>query len=144
MSAVLDASGRRVIEASEMVRVFGDQFRAEPEEDKSEEGGPSKQFQEMQSLLTSQYEQRIHDLKEVNEQLFSRLEDAHHTTKLLESRFAEKEDWEALLESRIAAVVKEQREEVRLWRSRAYQERDKTWWQKLLQKKSRVGDGSRK
>ena len=157
LTVELDDSGNKMIDASEMIRVYGDQFNPEIDNQQEESTSTSqRQFEELQSQLASQYEQRITDLKEVNEQLLLRLEDAHKTTQLLESRYTEKQDWETLVETktaqlandtekRIAAIKKEHREETQLWRQRAYHERDKSWWKKLFQKKKkRVGHPDRK
>lgn len=152
ISFELDDNGHRLFDASEVDRVY----RKDVEKvaiGQMKTGTTSSEqtpvaLKLAEDKLIVQYEDRIAYLEKT-------LEKALDITPLLEDRSSEKKQWETLLDSkmkefanqteqRMADQAEKQQEEANKWKHRYFQEANKSWLDKLLEKKKRVGASKRK
>ena len=146
LSCILDDEGNKLIEASEIIRVYGDVFELEADgkikpktnwsvKEKRSDGIDSKHFQTMLELEKQERERERKQLQETIEHLRTDLEKSQEresrATLLLENNSSESDLWlkqMAEIEKRIA----NQEAEAKRYRRALAEERNLGFWRRLL------------
>ncbi len=150
LSYELDSQGRKVLDAGELVRVYGADFQLAENEIEANIKPTNNQI--MQDRLIAQYEDRIEHLEKTNSHLQNTLEKALDIPPLLEDRSVKEDAWQASLEATITKVTEQTESQISALKQDYDQERDKrqkeilvlkralrkererTFWQRLLSK----------
>lgn len=136
LSATLDAKGHKKIDASELVRCFGDEADFGRVMKAAEGAGrgeladlqASSKLEAMQNKLEAQYKAEIARL----ESALERSQEGHNRiTLLLESKVSREEEWAASMAGLRKTAANKEEEVIKL-RQALRAEREKTLWQKLF------------
>ncbi|QDU80746.1 hypothetical protein Pla110_24790 [Polystyrenella longa] len=149
LSFALDHDGNKVIEASELIRAYGDACNFDREERKGAPATPKPNdvtddslatIKKMQEQLTRQYVSQIEHLQQA---LDKAQEGQNRVTLLLEQRTGETSDWQTSLETmsqKIAKQTQAQIEEIQTHHNKElnqlkralHNERQKSVWKRLF------------
>lgn len=156
LSFTMDDDGNRMIEASELVRVYGALSEAEKgSQDKSTPGNSDGnialhgEVRRLQERLTREEEERDRERRDLREQIehlrvaLQKAQDGHNrATLLLENQSPDNGEWKrelATIERRLASHetraeerAKQATDQARKLKRELEQERSKSVWQKLL------------
>jgi len=157
----LNEEGHKIIEASELVRVYGDKCNFDREENRGEASETSRSetaagngvsnVNAMQDQLIQRYADENEHLKQT---LDKALDYQNSVAKLLEDRSSDTKQWQASLEAMSEKIANQTKSQIDTLQQRhdeellklkriLHREVNKTWWDKLFEKK-RAGTGNRK
>ena len=143
LSYEIDHQNRKVIDAMELIRVYGDEFQVN--ENGRGHAAPTAR-DPMPDRLIAELEKRIAHLETTNLHLHQTLEKALDIPPLLEDRRAKDSAWQATLDATIAKVTeqtdkqiatleerrKDHEKELAVLKRALIAERKKSFWQKLF------------
>lgn len=145
-----DPDGNKVIDASELMRVYGDACDFQQEEKRGQRSDSARSetssatndsaVEAVREQLISQYRAQIDHLQQALEKA---QDGQNRVTLLLEQKSSERNDWQQSIdtmaetlanqtESQIKELRDGQDREIKLLKRALHQERSKTFWQKLL------------
>lgn len=152
LSVVIDDDGNQKIDASEMIRVYGENVEIDEKGNlitdkqgaKKSKSQPGEEGQNWKTQLDKEKSERERErrqlestIEHLRSQLMSSEEREKHTRLLLEDRSRENkqrqeqnDSWKEKLEA-LENRVSNQEGEVRKYRRALLEERNKTWWDKL-------------
>ncbi|WP_146402768.1 hypothetical protein [Pseudobythopirellula maris] len=155
LSYGLDNDGNKLIDASELMRVYGDECDFQREQKRGRQSGTGRveskappndaAIDAVREQLISQYKSQIDHLQ----QALDKAQDGQNrVTLLLEQKSSERDDWRQSLDAmgksianRTELQIKELREghdrEIKQLRRALHQERSKTFWQRMLGRKGK-------
>jgi len=150
VSFELDSDGNRVIEASELVRAYGDACEFDREEKRGQTTKTTRSetvpdasvagMKAMQEQLTGQYVAQIDHLQQALEKA---QDGQNRVTLLLEKRSTDTSAWQASLDAmsekianqtdkQITALQERHDNELKKFKRALYKERNKSFWQKVF------------
>lgn len=159
LSYEVDNEGRKLIDASELIRVYGDDFSPEGEgggKNDTPQSNPSSNHAGHDQLI-AELKSRVEHLESTNSQLQQTLAKALDIPPLLEDRKAKETAWQATLDATVAKVVEQTEKQIAALQTKHDEEHDrrekelvslkralkaerqKSPWQKLFGSGSRGG-----
>lgn len=145
LTATLDSENNKQIDASELVRVYGDQCKFDGSRDQVRETLRSEtelapllqQTKQLNDQLIAQYKSQVDDLREA----LSKAQDGLNRTTLLLENHTKKDSNLQEQVSRLEVVVKAQRAESSKIKRALYEERSSPLWNRLFRKQvSQISD----
>ena len=156
LSYELDRDNNKVLQASELLRVYGDDCDFEREEQRGKskklnrEEGPNQKLTEasfaaIDAVREQQITQYVAQIEHLQQALDKAQESQNRITLLLEQRSTDKNEWKISLEqmtkslaNKTESQIKELREyhnkEIKQLRRALHRERNKTFWQRVFSK----------
>jgi len=142
LSFEIDTNGNRVVDAAELLRVYGDSCEFDREQGKphtstttrseTSEGSHLFDVKELQRQLEQQYQAQINVLTDALE----RSQEGHNrATLLLEQKSSQSDGWKdaiASMEQRLANESETQKKQMGELKKALIRERNKSVWQKLF------------
>lgn len=126
LSYELDANGNKVIDASELIRVYPDRYKVGETTDSS---AAEKAEMSAQEKWNRHYETENTYLKDA---LKKALDNGAMVTKLIENHTEKKqEQWQKSFDA-MRDQIADHKKELKQLKHLLYQERKKSWWQKLV------------
>ena len=142
LSFEIDSNGNRIVDAAELLRVYGDSCDFEREQGKQQSTGTTRieksdgsylfDVKEMQRQLEQQYQAQINVLTDALE----RSQEGHNrATLLLEQKSSQSDGWKdaiAVMEQRLANESELQKKQISELKKALIRERNRSFWQKLF------------